>query len=68
MLSDISNGIWSLVNYFQFLFYELQEGISDFGVFGGWLSDLTDFLPSFLIAPLGAALAVLCFNKFFRMK
>lgn len=68
MLQDISNGIQSLVNYFSFLFYELQEGISDFGIFGQWLSDLGDFIPTFLVLPLGSALAILCFNKFFRMK
>lgn len=68
MLQDISNGIQSLVNYFSFLFYELQEGIYDFGQFGSWLSDLVLELPSFVVPTFSAAIGVLCFNKFFRMK
>lgn len=68
MLMDINNGIQSLVNYFSFLFYELQEGISDFGQFGSWLEDIRQSLPVFLVAPVGAAVGILCFNKFFRMK
>lgn len=68
MLTDISNGIQSLVNYFSFLFNELQEGISDFGQFGSWLSDLRLSMPTFMLGLCGSGLAILCFNKFFKMK
>lgn len=68
MLTDINNGIQSLVNYFSFLFYELQEGISDFGQFGAWFRDILTSLPNFLLPFLSSALAIMCFNKFFRMK
>lgn len=68
MLQDISNGIQSLVNYFNFLFYELHEGISDFGDFGSWLSDLRLSMPTFMLGFIGSGIAILCFNKFFKMK
>lgn len=68
MLVDISNGIQSILNFCKFLFQELQVGLSDFGQFGQWFTDLLSELPTFIVPFFASALAIMCFNKFFRLK
>ena len=63
MLSDILNGILSIIDFLWLLIHSALDFFSSIPKFAGYISDMIGSVPTFLIGLLGIALSVLIANK-----